>query len=86
MPNKRWGRGEGGRSNKTGGRGSKIFLINGGSRNFKKSVNICNESKKRHKCLVLVLNLKRSKRSKRTGSEASKNKVIIKRVSNISKN
>ena len=78
MPNKRWGRGEGGRSNKTGGRGSKIFLINGGSRNFKKSVNICNESKKRHKCLILMLNLKVSER---TGSEASENKVIIKRVS-----
>ena len=30
MPNKRWGKGEGGRSNKTWGRGSKIFLIKGG--------------------------------------------------------
>ena len=53
-----------------------------GGRNFKKFVNIGNEWKKRHKCLVLMLNLKVSKR---TRSEASENKVIIKRISNISK-
>ena len=35
--------------------------------------------KKRHKCLILMLSLKLSKQ---TRSEASKNKVIIKRVSN----
>ena len=48
MPNKRWGGGgerEG--QNKWGrGSGSNIFLVNGGVRNFKKSANICNESKK----------------------------------------
>ena len=49
-----------------------------GGRNFKVSVNIGNERKKRHKCLVLILNLKVNKQ---TRSEASKNKVIIKRVS-----
>ena len=38
-------------------------------------------NKKRHKCLILVLNLKVSKQ---TRSEASKDKVIIKIVSNIS--
>ena len=32
----KWGRGS----------GSNIFLVNGGVRNFKKSANICNESKK----------------------------------------
>ena len=54
-----------------------------GRRNFKKFVNIGNEWKKRHKCLMLMLNLKVSKQKR---SEASKNKVIIKRVSNISIN
>ena len=49
-----------------------------GGRNFKVSVNIGNERKKRHKCLILILNLKVNKQ---TRSEASKNKVIIKRVS-----
>ena len=39
--------------------------------------------KKRHKCLILMLNLKVSKETK---SEAGKNKIIIKRVSNISIN
>ena len=39
--------------------------------------------KKRHKCLILMLNLKVSKQ---TRSEASKSKVIIKRISNISIN
>ena len=49
-----------------------------GGRNFKVSVNIGNERKKRHRCLILILNLKVNKQ---TRSEASKNKVIIKRVS-----
>ena len=44
------------------------------------SVNIGNESKKKHECLILMLNVKLSKQKR---SEASKNKVIIKRVSNI---
>ena len=58
--------------------------INGGpGRNLRKSVNISNEWKKRRTCLILTLSLKLSKQ---TGSEASKNKVIIKRVSNISIN
>ena len=57
--------------------------INGGGRNFKISINIGNEWKKRHECLILMLNLKISKQ---TRSEASKNKVIIKRVWNISIN
>ena len=51
--------------------------------NFKKSVNIGDEWKKRHKCLILMLNLTVNKR---TRSEAGKNKVIIKRVSYISIN
>ena len=46
----------------------------------KKSVN---ERKKRHKCLLLMLNLQVSKQ---TRSEAGKNKVVIKRVSNTSIN
>ena len=57
--------------------------INGGGRNFKISVNIRNESKKRHKWLILMLSLKVSKQ---TRSEASKNKVTMKRVSNMSIN
>ena len=65
-----------------------LYLINGGGQNkwawnFKKSVNIGNEWKKRHKCLTLMLSLKVSKQ---TRSEACKNKVIINRVSNISIN
>ena len=51
--------------------------------NFKKSFNIGNEWKKICKCLILMLNFKISKQ---TRSEASKTKVIIKRVSNISIN
>ena len=51
--------------------------------NFKKPVNIGNEWKKRRKCLILMLDLKVTKQ---TRSEASKNKVIIKGVSNISVN
>ena len=43
-----------------------------GFRNFKESVNIGNEWKKRHKCLILMLKLKVSKQ---TRSEVSKNKV-----------
>ena len=50
---------------------------------FQKFVNIGNEWKKRHQCLILMLNLRVSKQ---TRSEASKNKVIIKRVLNISIN
>ena len=64
------------------GEGQRFFsnLINaGGSWNFKQSVNIGNEWKKRHKYLMLMLNLKVSKQRR---SEVSKNKVIIKRVSN----
>ena len=49
----------------------------------KKHVNISNEWKKIHKCLILMLNLKVSKQ---TRNEASKNKVIVKRVANISIN
>ena len=45
-----------------------------GNWNFKKFVDIGNEWKNRHECLILIR------------SEASKNKVIIKRVSNISIN
>ena len=45
-------------------------------------ISVMNE-KKKHKCLILMLNLKVSKQ---TRSEASKNKIIItKRVSNINK-
>ena len=40
-------------------------------------------NEKKDKCLILMLNLKVSKQ---TRSEASKNEVIIKRVSNISIN
>ena len=54
-----------------------------GAWNFGKPVNIGNELKKRHNCLILMLNLKESKE---TRSEASKNKVIFKRISNISIN
>ena len=50
---------------------------------FQKSVNIGNKWKKRHECLILMLNLKVSKLVQ---SEASKNKVIMKRVSKISIN
>ena len=45
-------------------------------------VSVMNE-KKRHKCLILMPNLKVSRQAR---SEASKIKVIIKRVSNISIN
>ena len=47
-------------------------LLNGGVENSRKSVNISNEWKKRHKCLILMLKLKVSKQ---TRSEANKNKV-----------
>ena len=43
-----------------------------GGWNFKKSVNIGNKWKKRHKHLILMLKLEVSKQ---IGSEASKNKV-----------
>ena len=61
--------------------------INGGGLNFRKSINIGNEWKKRHKCLILMLKLKISKR---TRSEASKNKVSnnqkgIKHINKLSK-
>ena len=52
-------------------------------RNFKISVNIGNELKKRHKCYILILNVKVSKQ---TRTEANKNNGIIQRVSNISIN
>ena len=52
-------------------------------RNFKISVDVGNVWKKRHKCLILMINLKVIKQAR---SEASKNKVIIKRVLNISTN
>ena len=45
------------------------FKINDGGRNFKKPVNIGNEQKKRQKYLMLMLNLKISKK---TRSEANK--------------
>ena len=45
------------------------FKINGGGQNFKKSVNIGNERKKRQTYLMLMLNLKVSKQ---TRSEANK--------------
>ena len=50
-----------------------------GGCNFKISVNIDNEWKERYECLILMLNLKVNKQT----SEVCKNKVIIKRVSNI---
>ena len=68
------------------GERSLLNLINGGvggRGGFKISVNIGNGWKKRHKCLILVLSLKVSKQ---TRSETSKNKVTIKRVSNIAIN
>ena len=60
-----------------GGRGQKL----------KKSVNISNEWKKKHKCLILILKLKVSKK---TRSEASKNKISnnqksIKHINKLSK-
>ena len=66
--------------NKQDGRRSLSNLINGGGRNFKISVNVGNEWKKRHRCLILMLNLRVSKQ---TRSEVRKNKVITKRVSKI---
>ena len=36
----------------------------GGGQNFKISVNVGNEWKKRHKCLILMLNLKVSKQAR----------------------
>ena len=54
-----------------------------GDWNFKKKIGIGNEWKNRHECLILMLNLEVSKQ---TRSEASKNKVIVKRVSNVSIN
>ena len=54
-----------------------------GDWNFKKNFGIGNEWKNRHECLILMLNLEVSKQ---TRSEASKNKVIVKRVSNVSIN
>ena len=55
----------------------------GGGQNFKISVNTGNEWKKKPKCLILMISLKVSQQ---TRSEASKTKIIIKRVSNISVN
>ena len=69
------------------GGGSEIFVKfnKREGRNFKKSVNIGNEWKKRRKCLILMLNLKVNKQKI---SETSKNKVSNnqKRVSNIPTN
>ena len=56
-----------------------LNLISGVGQDFKKSVNIGNEWKKRHNCLILLLDLKVIKE---TRSEASNNEVIIKRASN----
>ena len=79
------GRGQGGQDKREGDGGPEIFVKfnkRGGSNkqgdwNFKKSVNIGNQWKKRHKCLILMLNFKVSKQAR---SEASQNKVKIKRV------
>ena len=57
-------------------------MNSGGGQNFKKSVNIGNERKKLHKCLILTLNLKVSKQTRNDGS---KNKVIIKSFKYINK-
>ena len=57
-------------------------MNSGGGQNFKKSVNIANERKKLHKCLILMLNLKVSKQTRNDGS---KNKVIIKSFKYINK-
>ena len=59
----------------------------GGGQNFKKSVNLGNEWKKLHKCLILMLKIKLSEQSK---SEASKNNVSnkeksIKHIKKLSK-
>ena len=54
----------------------------GGGGDLKISVNIGDEWKKRHKCLILMLNLKVSKQTRNDGN---KNKVIIKSVKHISK-
>ena len=58
-----------------------------GDWNFKKSINIGNVYKKRHKCLIVILKLKASKQ---TRSESSKNKVSnnqksIKHINKLSK-
>ena len=84
--------------NKGWGEGSGEFLLNlingwgqnkweRGGRNFKKSANIGNESKKKQKCLILMLKLQVSKQIR---SEANKNKVStnqknIKHISKLSK-
>ena len=60
-----------------------LFVSNKNWRFFKKFINISNEWKNIHGCLILMINLKVSKQAK---SEASKNKVIIKRISNLSIN
>ena len=62
-----------------GGGGVKI---NGGGVGILKNQLISVMNEKRDKCLILMFNLKVSKQ---TRNETSKNKVIIKRVSNISK-
>ena len=74
-----------------GGRGSEIFVkFNRRGVQNKREVGISKyrlisvmNEKKRHKCLILMLNLKVGKQKR---SEASKSKVIIKSVSNISIN
>ena len=69
--------------NKWGGGG--VFLLNlikgGGGGGISKNPLISLMTEKRDICLILMLNLKVSKQ---TRIEASKNKVMIKRVSNIS--
>ena len=84
MPNKQWGRGEpgGGGQNKRG-KGVEDFSNERGVVGIFKSPLTSVTNEKRDKCLVLILNLKVSKQ---TRSEASKNKVIIKSVPNISIN
>ena len=70
--------------NKRRGWRSLLNLINRGRRfDISKYSLISVMNEKRDTCLMLMLNLKVSKQ---TRSEASKNKVIIKRVSNISIN
>ena len=83
MPKKRRGGGWSDIFLKFSKSGVKINGGRGGGGNFKKSFNIGHEWKKIYKCLILMLNFKISKQ---TRSEASKTKVIIKRISNISIN
>ena len=71
-------------SKKTGGWRFLLTLINGWVKinggDQKKFVNIGNEWKKRHKYLILMLNLKVSTQ---TRSDASMNKAVIKSIKHI---